>query len=228
MAERSIYISTDKKLKYVNEVPIEFKWFAGMSKSQKQKSVQSLHDEANSQKEKFNFTNILEISSKSELSLGVSLSAFNLSYTPKNSDRISVECLFQGSKVFENGGPYTEIYKLSSIEAKKYEKLKISGKLIHFKRGNEIWELEPKTLFYDWIYLNVLKSNENLISEIIKYDAFTDIEFNPKKSINCQASSVALFVSLYKDNMLETVLESKDTFTEFMKTQKEKNEQRLF
>ena len=28
------------------------------------------------------------------------------------------------------------------------------------------------------------------------YDAFTDIEFNPNKSINCQARSCALFLAL--------------------------------
>ena len=32
------------------------------------------------------------------------------------------------------------------------------------------------------------------------YEAFTDIEFNPKKSFNCQAYSVALYKSLLKRN----------------------------
>jgi hypothetical protein len=65
-----------------NEIPviskeIEFHWFAGMAKSQKQKSIQSLHqsiyDSLNPS------LSILEISSKSENELGVQLSAFNLS-----------------------------------------------------------------------------------------------------------------------------------------------------
>lgn len=227
MATRPIFVSTDNARKYVNEIEIEFKWFPGISKSQKQKSIDSLHFNANKKKAKLGFTNILEISSKSKNQLGVNLSAFNLSFISKENKSISVECLFQGSKVFEKGGPYTEIYNLSSREAKKYEKLKKSGNLLYFKRKNEIWGLEPKTLFYDWIYINTLKSNPNLIEKLVKYDAFTDIEFNPKKSINCQASSVALFVSLYKNKQLH-VLESKDIFTDFMKKQKNKNSNKLF
>ncbi|MFP3398368.1 hypothetical protein SB749_18775, partial [Brevibacterium sp. SIMBA_078] len=70
----------------------------------------------------------------------------------------------------------------------------------------------PKTLFYDWLYLNALSLNEELIKEVIKYDAFTDIEFNPGKSINCQARSVALFVALYKTGELEEALSSEDNF----------------
>ncbi len=176
------------------------------------------------------FKNILEISSKSEIELGVKLSAFNLEFNSPiiANKKTSVECIFQGSKVFQNGGPYTEIYSMSSLEAKKYIKLTTSGKLIYFKRKNEIWELEPKTLFYDWIYLNTLRSNKNLAKMILDYDAFSDIEFNPKKSINCQAASVALFVSLSRNNLIDDVLKNKDTFIKFMKNQDNRNEEKLF
>ncbi len=228
MAQRPAFIATDNKNKYVKEENIEFKWFAGMSKSQKKKSIESLHNEALLRKNEIGFKNILEVSSKSEVQLGVNLSAFNLSYTYNNKKKISVECIFQGSKVFENGGPYTELYEMTSMEAKKYEKLKTSGNLKHFVRKNEIWELNPSTLFYDWIYLNTLISNKTLAEEVLEYDAFTDIEFNPNKSINCQASSVALFVSLSKEGILDEVLKDKDTFTNFMKTQGSKDESRLF
>jgi hypothetical protein len=227
MAQRPIYIPTKNKNKYVKEENIDFNWFAGMSKSQKQKSIESLHNEALLKSDELGFKNILEISSKSEIQLGVELSAFNLSYTYKNEKQISVECIFQGSKVFENGGPYTELYGKTSLEAKKYEKLQTSGKLIHFKRKNERWELNPDTLFYDWIYLNTLRLNDNLVKEVLKYDAFTDIEFNPKKSINCQASSVALFVALSKEGILDKVLKDKETFTSFMETQAQKDETKL-
>lgn len=227
MAIRPIFISTNNDNKYVEEIDIEFKWFVGMSKSQKQKSIQSLHRAALLRKKEFGFHNILEISSKSEIELGKELSAFNLSYNNQGKN-ISVECMFQGSKVFENGGPYTELYSMTSMEAKKYDKLQTSGKLLYFKRREEIWELEPKTLFYDWIYLNTLRSNKKLASDILEYDAFTDIEFNPKKSINCQAASVALFVSLSRNNLLDDVLKNKNIFTEFMKGQVARSNSRLF
>ena len=44
------------------------------------------------------------------------------------------------------------------------------------------------------------------------YQAFTDIEFNPKKSINCQAYSVALYVSLRQRGLLEETIKNKDSF----------------
>lgn len=227
MAQRPIYISTNNKQQYVKEVSIDFDWSPGMSKSQKQKSIRSLHESALRMKDKLGIDNILEISSKSENDLGVKLSAFNLSYA-HNMKETSVECIFQGSKVFEQGGPYIELYDMTSIEAKKYNKLQDSGKLLHFQRGNQKWELIPNTLFYDWIYLNTLRSNKNLAKEILDYNTFTDIEFNPKKSINCQASSVALFVSLSKNKLLDKVLISKEIFTEFMISQQSKDDTTLF
>ena len=41
--------------------------------------------------------------------------------------------------------------------------------------------------------------------QLIQYEAFTDIEFNPQKSINCQAYSVAMFVALSKRNLLDKI-----------------------
>jgi hypothetical protein len=58
------------------------------------------------------------------------------------------------------------------------------------------WPLEPKTAFYDWLYITALLQNPDMAEEVAAYSAFTDIEFNPGKSLNCQAHSVALYVSL--------------------------------
>ena len=37
-------------------------------------------------------------------------------------------------------------------------------------------------MFYDWIYINALYKNKEIFNELIKYNAFTDIEFNPNKA----------------------------------------------
>ena len=52
------------------------------------------------------------------------------------------------------------------------------------------WPLEPKTLFYDWIYLEepYLNCRWILESQILHFEGFADIEFNKNKSVNCQAS----------------------------------------
>jgi ketosteroid isomerase-like protein len=45
-----------------------------------------------------------------------------------------------------------------------------------------------------------------------KHAAFSDIEINPKKSINCQARSVALYVSLRNKDLLVEALSGKAAF----------------
>ena len=64
--------------------------------------------------------------------------------------------------------------------------------------------LEPKTYFYNWLYINALMRNKKLIQEILDYgyNAFTDIEYNPKKSINCQAQALAIGISLIKNKQI--------------------------
>jgi len=91
-----------------------------------------------------------------------------------------------------------------------------SGKLIGFQFFGQNWPLEPKTIFYDWIYLNALNRSVKLISDILKYEAFTDIEFNPLKSINCQAYSAALYVSLFKRGIISNALSNHISFKKLM------------
>ncbi|HBH33911.1 MAG TPA: hypothetical protein DDW38_05130, partial [Psychrobacter sp.] len=38
-----------------------------------------------------------------------------------------------------------------------------------------------------------------------QYQAFTDISFNPKKSVHCAAYSLAMFVALHKRGLLQGV-----------------------
>ena len=71
-----------------------------------------------------------------------------------------------------------------------------NGTLKYFLCNNEKWKLNED--FYSWIYLNALMQNKSLMEKILTYDAFTDIEFNPKKSINCQAYSAAMITGAYR------------------------------
>jgi len=73
MANRPVYVpKTNSKLPGVDIYDVDFKWHPGMSKSQKQKSILSLHESAQNQ----GISSILEISSKSDVELGINLSAF--------------------------------------------------------------------------------------------------------------------------------------------------------
>jgi len=191
---------------------IDFTWSPGLSKSQKQKSISSLHNEA---KDQLEISAILEVSSKSFDPLGIALSAFNLSY--KGQSSISVECLYQASKVFENGGAFRDIANGTSLNAKRDPRLKSSGRLIKFTSfSGEDWPLEPLTLYYDWVYLNVLFNNPELLENLHQFSAFTDIEFNPTKSINCQAYSVALFCALQSRGLINEALESRVRYEQIL------------
>ncbi len=208
MAKRPVFIISDRP-PYYKECLVEFTYHSGFSEVQKRKSIKSLH-------EAFTITDpgysIIEISSKSDNPIGIKLSAFNLAIKTKSLKEFSVESAFQASKVFQNGGPYKDILGKSSKEAKRDERLKSSGKLIYFDYFGRIFSLNPPTYFYNWLYINSLKCKDYYISEVMKYNAFTDIEFNPDKSINCQAIAVAVFVSLSKLNLLDKALESQESF----------------
>ncbi len=208
MAKRPIFIPRKSSVG-VDERLVDFQWFSGFAASQKRKSIDSLHQVASD----LGYTKLLEISSKSELELGIALSAFNLQITTKKHQRsFSVECAFQSSKVFENGGPYQDLLKSDSLSAKKDIRLKSSGNLIGFQFFKQNFPTEPKTFFYDWIYINALLQNKKLAEQVCEFEGFTDIEFNPEKSINCQAHSVALYISLKNNNVLEEALSSPNDF----------------
>lgn len=210
MAKRPIFITTDTQPYYAEKL-IEFQFHSGFADVQKKKSVKSLHEAF---LHEFPSSNIIEISSRSEDEIGIKLSAFNLMIERKNENKFSVEAAFQSSKVFENGGPYKDILKKTSREAKKDVRLKNSGRLLYFEYFGRKFELTPNTYFYNWLYINALSMHQELTEKLKSYDAFTDIEFNPDKSINCQARAVALYVSLEKRGLLWKALQTKETFLE--------------
>lgn len=208
MAQRPVFIICNAS-PYVRLESVDFKYFSGFSDSQQRKSIQSLHDAflARHADEK-----ILEISSKSDIATGIEASAFNLTIHTLDNKSYSVESAFQSSKVFERGGPYKDLLGKPSREAKKDIRLKESGKLVSFYFSKKTFPLSPATYFYNWLYINALYRHQVLADEIIKYTAFTDIAFNPNKSINCQACSAAVFVSLKKCGLLEKALKSPESF----------------
>ncbi|MEI8141006.1 MAG: hypothetical protein WCI03_14210 [bacterium] len=193
---------------------VDFLWSPGMARSQKQKCIDSLHVAIKKQHQ----CNPLEISSKSRTPLGVDLSAFNLSFRDPSGRTVSVESAFQGSKVFRDAGPFHALYGAVARDAKGFFKDKMYGPLKAFNFYGKIWPTRPKTIFYDWIYLNFLFRNPPLASSILKYDAFTDIEFNPKRSINCQAFSAALFVALSRAGQLDAILKDRAFYIETMRS----------
>lgn len=183
MAERPVFFT--HRHKAVSRV-YSFEWFPGFAVSQKQRSIESLHHavlktDADARP--------LEVSTKSKDAIGVKLSAFHLRLNGH-----TFENVFQSAKVFENGGPYPDLLQMPPQEAKRDKRLRDSGGLVAFYYQGETFPLIPQTVFYDYIYMAAVRESlpQVEIRRISEYTCFTDIEFNPKKSINTQARTVSM------------------------------------
>src|SRR5947209_12027782 len=196
MARRPVFRPVLSGPPFVEEVILDFGWYPGFAKSQAQKSIASLHAAA---REK-GLSPVLEVSSKSDTALGVALSAFNLALC-LGGRTMSVEVAFQGSKVFERGGPFHDLYSASSRDAKRDERIRASGRIVGFNLLGEEWPTEPQTCFYDWLYITALSQHPEVVREVVGFKAFSDIAFNPEKSLNCQARSAAVFVALSEQGL---------------------------
>ena len=182
---------------------VRFERHVGFASRQKKKSINDMHQVI---RKKYGFNHVLELSSKSGNKLSFLISSLSLKLTNENGgEPYSVENAFQSSMVFEDGGPYTDLLSAPPRQAKKDERLITSGELIGYNYFGMEWSVEPLTTFYDWLYVNALKQNPQLHEEVMQYQAFTDMEFNPKKSIHSSAYALAMFVALHKRELLDNI-----------------------
>ena len=219
MVERPVFIPAPDSPNLVKEVFFELTWHPGFAVAQKRKNIKAIHEAAAAA----GIEPLLEISTKSENTRGRHLSAFHMAVPTKNYGRIKLELAFQGSKVFEHGGPFTDLYKKGEKEigqAKRDPRLKESGALTGFRFEGFDFPIEPKTVFYDWLYCSFLAEYRDWVPKLYAYAGFTDIEFNPRRSINCQARSVALFLSLMKRGELDVALQSPAGFIQALSDSK--------
>ena len=129
---------------------------------------------------------------------------------------MNLECAYQGSKVFQYGGPFTDLFTVAPREAKNDIRLKKSGDLIGLEFMGKPYPLSPKNAFYDWLYFRSLFRHRRWISENTSYEGYTDIEFNPAKSVNCQARAFAEFMSLLERGELKDSVRDFDYFTKLL------------
>lgn len=210
MAERPVFVPLSDGQRLVDEVPVTFAWHPGMAPSQKRKNVMALHEAAASRR---GMEHLLEISSKSDREIGRRLSAFHQRVQLADGRVVSLESAFQASKVFENGGPFLDLLDVEPRDAKRDLRLKESGNLLAFEFEGVRFPLFPKSVFYDWLYARAIYPERMWLKRLSKMDGFTDIEFNPEKSVNCQARSCAFFVALEKRNLLDEAMASFENFS---------------
>ena len=191
----------------------DFEWSPGMSRVQKQKNVVALHAKIC---ESVPGANPLEISTKSTLPIGVALSAFNL--TRWNQGSLScVESLYQASKVFQDGrGPFPDLYDQSPMEVRSVLKTSAAIPLARFEYSDTSWPLLPRLAFYTWLYCHSLHQvhNRGLADQLIgeHYTHFTDIEYNPRRTLNSQSFAVAYYVHLRQTGQTDSVLANSESF----------------
>jgi uncharacterized protein DUF6977 len=213
MAERPLFVPAPACSELVKDISLRITWHPGFAPSQKKKNIVELHEAA----ARAGYSPVLEVSTKSEEKVGQRLSAFNLK-VHSTMGVMPLEMAFQGSKVFERGGPYTDLYSVEEArDAKRDSRLKESGPLKEFRFESFRFPLEPKTVFYDWLYISALYEHRDwLRRHILKYAGFTDIEFNPERSINCQARSCALLVTLLKNDWIDEAVSSPGAFIKLL------------
>jgi hypothetical protein len=198
MANRMVFQPNVTEDELYKEHLIEFKWIPGIAKSQSIKCISKLHEAIT---EKLGLDQILEISTKSNEILGIKLSAFNLPLSHEGF-QVSVESVYQGSKLFQYGGPFPDLIYSTSLSSKKDNRLKSHGELIGYTYGGINWPIKASPNFYDYLYISALLDFPDR-SQLKKYAGFTDIAYSQtslklsnKRSFNCQARSVAIYVSL--------------------------------
>ena len=223
MATRSVFVCKDS-YPFFEEIHVEFDWFPGFALSQKRKSQISLHQNfLNS----YPTANVLEISSSSLYSLGSDLSAMHLS-KQTSTGVTTVESAFQSSRIYGTGksevGPFPEYLFLPGKECKKVVKDLSRGMISYRYLFDEMEFYAPEhfiSLFYNYLYLNALREKENQGTALAlldrKYTAFTDLA---TKSLNCQARSAAIFVSLVSNGLIDEVKEY-DSYLRLFRTNKD-------
>lgn len=215
VVRRPVFVPVTENEGFVRRVDVAVTWHRGRAPEDKKRNLLALHDVAGAA----GLAPLLEVSGNSPLALGRGLSAFQLRIRTAAGET-PVENAFQGAKVFEGGGPFTDLQAVEPWRAKRDPRLRRSGALIRFAHDGIDFPLEPPTVFYDWLYLRALLPRTDVLrAELdgpVPYAGFTDIEFDPDRSFNCQARSCALFVSLARAGTLEHHLASPATFVEAM------------
>ena len=202
MAEKMVFISDGINPFY--EKLINYTFVPGFAPIQRKKNVQNLNAAVSAI---FPTLKTLEISTKSDSELGRQLSAFNLKLNGKY-----VESIFQSSKVFDDGTQHGFLIDKKPLEAKRYIQSLPKHEIIKFNFNGVDYPISPKSMFYDFIYIKALNSNLELALKLKGYDVFTDIEFNHKKSINCQARACAIYAYLLKNNKVEEYINNLELF----------------
>ena len=164
-----------------------------MSITQKRQSCDNMHATL---KARAKWSSPLDISSASTEYLGVQLSAFNLKWRG-----VTVECWYQGSKVYKNAGVMHKLYHADSKAAKHSMKELSDDTVVGFNLEGVKYPMKPATVFYDYIYLQGLLETYGNDLDLSMYNVFTDVQATLDIDA-CQARTVCEYTLLQKNKQL--------------------------
>ena len=197
-ANRPVFIIQDTYPWY-KQIDVSFTWTSGFFLEQKQKNIQALHKAF---LERYSEFRVLEVSTKSPRPVGAQICAANLTANfPEGS--YPIERLFQSAMFFEHKGPFPDLIDKDPKAAASDERMKDTGHLIGYSLFGTEYPALPKTIFFDWLYFKGLLDHPDEISTLYRFDAFTDIEYIPDRSLTCQPKASAMFSSLARANLLD-------------------------
>ena len=189
---------------------VRFRWFPGLALAQQRLSIEALHEQALSQHPELGA--VLEVSTRSDQPAGRALSAFNLSLKLPRIGLVALESAYQCAKVHADGGPWPELIGQDPMTVRRRLATYRDSPLLGFRLFDQSWPLVPCSLFYDWIYAHALCSHPDLLEQARAFSAFTDIAFNPKRSLACQAGALARVIFLLERDLLDQALASPENF----------------
>lgn len=127
----------------------------------------------------------------------VELSAFNLKiFIPSVGKDVSVENIFQGSKVYSNCKDLIDLYFVD--QGKKDIRLTRRKCPGYYFFDNKRHDVNNHGSFYNMVFIYRRWNSKNLANTLLQYDVFTDIELNPQSSDCCQAKAAAIYVGKNK------------------------------
>lgn len=209
-ATRPVFMPGNDQGPAVHAHLVRFEWFPGLALAQRQRCIFSLHQGAAARIE--GLERILEVSTRSRLALGRRLSAFNLALILPGFGAVTVENAYQCAKVYDDAGPFPELLDQPPAHARKALAAHTDKPLRGFRLLEQACPVQPTTLFYDWLYARALCRQPALLRAASRFQAFTDIAFNPARSSACQAMALARVLWLFQRDRLASAMACPQAF----------------
>ena len=191
MAVRKVYLSL-AEFPYAKEISVTFPWSNGSKHQNIQAILDTFHDV-------YPEVPALEISLASSQPEGVAAAAMKLPFHLEGlAQDVPVGIVYEASKVFENGGPYTDLLQCSRQKVRKDVRLQQSGRCIRYRLAETDFPVEPHPYaFFNWLYGCALRQAPEKAEGVLKFGAFSDLDLgSSKKDRNSPARAAAVYAGL--------------------------------